>query len=46
MLHRVLGDGKPTVLRALYRLSRRTGLTTRSLYLNLYDIMVVVARRA
>jgi SAM-dependent methyltransferase len=45
MLYRVLADGKPAVLRAAYRGMRGLGFTRRALYLNLFDIMLVVARR-
>lgn len=45
MLHRLLVYEKPPVMRHVYRLAERTGLTNRMLYLDIFDIMMVVARK-
>ena len=45
MLHRLLMYGKPPGWRRLYRAAEWTGLTDRIIYLNVFDIMMVVARK-
>lgn len=47
ILHRLLNERKPPLLQSLYRAACRVGLANRrSIYLNLYDIMLMVARKS
>jgi SAM-dependent methyltransferase len=45
MLHRIFVYEKRPIWRHVYRLAQVTGLTQRMLYLNVFDIMMVVARK-
>jgi SAM-dependent methyltransferase len=46
MLFRLAHDRDSGVLRGVYRMATKTGMTRVPVYLNLWDIMLVVARRA
>lgn len=43
ILHRLLVLNKGKVYRAIYEFARRSGITNCSVYLNLYDIMLIIA---
>jgi SAM-dependent methyltransferase len=46
MLYRTLAHRKPRGLQAIYRMAKRAGLAgSLSVYLNLFDIMLVIARK-
>jgi hypothetical protein len=45
MLHRVCSYKKPKAAQAVYHAAKQLGLTRYSVYLNLFDIMLVVARK-
>lgn len=46
MLYRVFFHEKPRISRVVYLLAKQAGLTERDVYLNLFDIMLVIARKA
>ena len=45
MLFRLLYDRKPRAFRVMYSLAKSVGMTRLSVYLNLFDIMLVVAQK-
>jgi 2-polyprenyl-3-methyl-5-hydroxy-6-metoxy-1,4-benzoquinol methylase len=45
MLYRIFFDKKPLASRNIYLAATKMGLTTRTMYLNLFDIMLVIAKK-
>lgn len=46
MLYRMFFDRKPPISRSIYLVTKRAGLARQALYVNLFDIMLVIAKKA